>query len=170
MSCGGWTSVISDGLKDRVRSLKMACAKVIRLFLILVLISVFIYWAIGAYVKYELEPISTSTEYRLGDDDLGNFSLPVITFFLQENFRIPKCKKIHRDKIKTEGTTGASISCMQEYDNVTSFMKSVHVPRVMKRNNFRINSWEIPHSDLTWFTLVYIGIQMVYDFLMQMVI
>ena len=114
----------------------MALKKAIRLFSILVLISVFIYWAIGAYMKYELEPISTSTEYRLGDDDLGNFSLPVITFFLAENFRIPKCKKIHRDKIKTEGTTGASISCMQEYDNVTSFMESVHVPRVMKRKNF----------------------------------
>ena len=111
----------------------MAFKKAIRLFSILVLISVFIYWAIGAYMKYELEPISTSTEYRLGDDDLGNFSLPVFTFFFIEKFRIPKCKKIHRDKMWTEGMTAASISCMQDYDNVTAFLEDVHVQNPMRR-------------------------------------
>ena len=121
-----------DGLKERLKSLKMACAKAIRLFLILVLISVFIYWAIGAFLKYEQEPISTSTEYRLGDDDLGNFSLPIFTFFFIEKFRILKCGENHRAKIWTEGTTAASISCMQDYDNVTAFLKDNHVPNPMK--------------------------------------
>ena len=104
----------------------MAFKKAIRLFSILVLISVFIYWAIGAYIKYEQEPISTSTEYRLGDDDLGNFSLPVITFFsINPIQRLPKCNKIHEDKVPTEGMTGALISCMQDYDNVTAFLEDM---------------------------------------------
>ena len=92
----------------------MAFKKAIRLFSILVLISVFIYWAIGAYIKYEQEPISTSTEYRLGDDDLGNFYLPVVTFYKYPEAQLLECKKIHRDKIFSEGITAASISCMPQ--------------------------------------------------------
>ena len=105
----------------------MAFKKAIRLFSILVLISVFIYWAIGAYIKYEQEPISSSTEYRLGDDDLGNFSLPVISFFSfnPKQQLPPKCNKIHEDKVPTEGMTGALISCMQDYDNVTAFLEDM---------------------------------------------
>ena len=117
---------------QRVRFLKMAFKKAIRLFSILVLISVFIYWTISAYLKYKQEPISTSTEYRLGDDDLGNFNLPVVTFYKVPEARLPKCKKIHRDKIFSEGITAASISCMQDYDNVTAFLEDVHVPNFMK--------------------------------------
>ena len=111
----------------------MVLKKVIRLFSILVLISVFIYWTITAYLKYEQEPISTSTEDRLGDDDLGNFSLPVITFFIVPYLRLPKCKPVHRAKILSEGIVAASISCMQDYDNVTAFLEDVHVPNFMKR-------------------------------------
>ena len=112
----------------------MVLKKVIRLFSILVLISVFIYWTITAYLKYKQEPILTSTEERLGDDDLGNFSLPVITFFIVPYLRLPKCKTIHRAKILSEGIIAASISCMQDYENVTAFMEDVHVPNFMKRN------------------------------------
>ena len=118
---------------QRVRILKMAFKKAIRLFSILVLISVFIYWTISAYLKYKQEPISTSTEYRLGDDDLGNFNLPVVTFYKVPEARLPKCKKIHRDKIFSEGITAASISCMQDYDNVTAFLEDVHITRPMNR-------------------------------------
>ena len=111
----------------------MVLKKIVRLFSILVLISVFIYWTITAYLKYKQEPISTSTEDRLGDDDLGNFSLPVITFFIVPYLRLPKCKPIHRAKILSEGIVAASISCMQGYDNVTAFLEDVHIPNFMKR-------------------------------------
>ena len=122
------------GLAERVKYLRMVFKKAVRLFSILVLISVFIYWTITACLKYEQEPISTSTEDRLGDNDLGNFSLPVITFFTVPKFRLPKCQPIHRAKILSEGIIAASISCMQDYENVTAFMEDVHVPNFMKRN------------------------------------
>ena len=110
----------------------MVFKKAIRLFSILILISVFIYWTISAYLKYKQEPISTSTEDRLGDDNLGNFSLPVITFFVVPNKRLLKCKPIHRNKVLSEGIISASVSCMQEYDNVTAFLDAVHVPNFMR--------------------------------------
>ena len=104
----------------------MGLRKPIRLLSILVLISVFIYWTISAYTKYEEEHISTSTEYRIGDDDVGNLNLPVFTFCLDPRWRMPKCHK-HRGKMHTEGTTSALISCMQDYSNSTEFLKKVHV-------------------------------------------
>ena len=94
---------------------------------------------------FSVEPISTSTEYRLGDDDLGNFNLPVVTFYKVPEARLPKCKKIHRDKIFSEGITAASISCMQDYDNVTAFLEDVHINRPMNRktkSKFSIHYFE----------------------------
>ena len=84
-------------------------------------------------MKYEQEPISTSTEYRLGDDDLGNFSLPVFSFCVVPGERLKKCKEIHRKKIAKEGVIAASISCMQDYENVTAFLDDVQIRNTKRK-------------------------------------
>ena len=112
----------------------MVFKSTIRWAFVFLLVAIFIYWTITAYIKYESEPVSTSLEHRLGDDDLGNFTLPVISFCrahynesLDKSPHLKKCNIIHRQKILTDGMTNAAIDCMQDYDNISDFLEAIKI-------------------------------------------
>ena len=112
----------------------MIVKSAIRLAIVLLLVAIFIYWTITAYLKYQSEPVSTSLEHRLGDDDLGNFTLPVISFCrahynesLDKSPHLKNCNLIHRENILKDGMTNAAIACMQDYDNVLDFLEAIKI-------------------------------------------
>ena len=89
-------------------------------------ISLFSYWSILAWTKYQDEPIATNTEFRLGDDNLGNFTSPVISFCRHRyiNEYMNKCKdKSWKALQREKGEIEALITCMQNYENVEEFLK-----------------------------------------------
>ena len=113
----------------RVRIQNMTFRKAVRLLSILLLISVFIYWTVTAFEKYLSEPISTSIEYRVGDDNKNNFVLPIFTFCPGYGNRLLKCPKpIRQLMFDSSVTTDAAIECMKEYDNFTEFLDAIDVP------------------------------------------
>ena len=89
----------------------------------------FIYWTVTAFEKYLSEPISTSIEYRVGDDNKNNFVLPIFTFCPGYGNRLLKCPKpIRQLMFDSSVTTDAAIECMKEYDNFTEFLDAIDVP------------------------------------------
>ena len=112
----------------------MIVKSAIRLAIVLLLVAIFIYWTITAYLKYQSEPVSTSLEHRLGDDDLGNFTLPVISFCrahynesLDKSPHLKNCNQIHRENILKDGMTNAAIDCMQDFDKVSDFLEAIKI-------------------------------------------
>ena len=104
----------------------MVFRRAIRLASVVLLIAIFIYWTITAYLKYLSEPVSTSLEHRLGDDNLGNFTLPVISFCYRPSLsssHLKNCNQTHRRKIYSKGMINAAIDCMKDYANVSDFLK-----------------------------------------------
>ena len=110
----------------------MVFRRAIRLASVILLIVIFIYWTVTAYLKYLSEPVSTSLEHRLGDDDLGNFTLPVISFCLAHyspasSPHLKQCNITHRQKISKDGMTNAAIDCMEDYANVSEFLEAIKI-------------------------------------------
>ena len=112
----------------------MIVKSAIRLAIVLLLVAIFIYWTITAYLKYQSEPVSTSLEHRLGDDDFGNFTLPVISFCrahynesLDKSPHLKNCNSIHRENILKNGMTNAAIDCMQDFDNIPDFLEAIKI-------------------------------------------
>ena len=112
----------------------MVFRRATRLVSLILLIAIFIYWTITAYLKYESEPVSTSLEHRLGDDDLGNFTLPVISFCrahynesLDKSPHLKNCNLVHRENILKDGMTNAAIDCMQDFDKVSDFLEAIQI-------------------------------------------
>ena len=114
----------------------MVFRKAIRLFSILILLLVFVYWTITAYGKYLDQPTSTTTEYRLGDDDMGNLTLPIFTFCTAVGNQMPKCKLKHQKKLLIRGAaTDAAVECMKEYDDINEFYKAISYNNPIKRKS-----------------------------------
>ena len=122
----------------------MVFRRALRLVSLILLIAIFIYWTITAYVKYLSEPVSTSLEHRLGDDNLGNFTLPIISFCLahwastslDSSPHLKKCDKTYRQKISKDGMTNAAIDCMQDYANVSEFLEAIKIETASHKREF----------------------------------
>ena len=98
-------------------------------------ISLFSYWSVLAWTKYQDEPIATNTEFRLGDDNLGNFTSPVISFCRHRylNAYMKKCKDKSWKALQIEkGEIEALIKCMQNYENVDEFLKESKALELVK--------------------------------------
>ena len=127
------------------KSVLLKCTAVsIRIFSACILLALFSYWSISAFLKYLDEPIATQTEFRFGDDNQGNLLMPVISF----------CKSpFHRysnDQCKARKWFEV-IKCIQELGTVTKFAESLVYPRPYegKVNSFSIS--KITHQFLTFF-------------------
>lgn len=106
-----------------------------RLTFLISYILLFSYWSILAWTKYQDEPIATNTEFRLGDDNLGNFTSPVISFCRHRyiNAYMKKCKaKTWKALQKEKGEIEALIKCMQKYENVNEFLKESKTQELVK--------------------------------------
>ena len=116
------------------KSVLLKCTAVsIRIFSACILLTLFSYWTISAFLKYLDEPIATQTEFRFGDDNQGNLLMPVISF----------CKSpFHRysnDQCKARKWFEV-IKCIQELGTVAKFVESLVYPRPYegKFNSFNI--------------------------------
>ena len=70
--------VFQIGMKQAIQNMLYQNGEVIygffNLAFLISYISLFSYWSVLAWTKYQDEPIATNTEFRLGDDNLGNFT------------------------------------------------------------------------------------------------
>ena len=112
--------------KGRIVLLKCTAVS-IRIFSACILLSLFSYWSISAFQKYLDEPIATRTEFRFGDDNLGNLSMPVISFCRSpfHRYSYDKCKKAKKGPIKWSDT----IKCIQELGTISKFFESLAYSR-----------------------------------------
>ena len=94
----------------------------IKIFSVCILISLFSYWSINAWVKYSSEPIVTHTEFRFGDDNEGNLSMPVLSF----------CKLGKQKCCTPESYLSADLI------NTTDFIESIKYPRPFEGNKMEV--------------------------------
>ena len=109
----------------------------IRIFSACILLTLFSYWSISAFLKYLDEPIATRTEFRFGDDNLGNISMPVISF----------CKSpFHRysnDQCKARNWY-ETMKCIKKLGNAAKFVESITYTRPYRGKTLnKFNMWQI---------------------------
>ena len=98
-------------------------------------ISLFSYWSVLALTKYQDEPIATSTEFRIGDDNLGNFTSPVISFCRHRHLNeyMKNCKdKSWKALQREKGEMEAMMKCMQNYADIDEFLKEFKTLELVK--------------------------------------
>ena len=98
---------------------KKCIANFIRFIALVVLLSLFFYWTISAWNKYLDEPIATQIQFRYGDDDFGNISMPVISFC-----QLPPLKYCNKTGFPTYKN---ALDCIASLGNVTKFEESLKV-------------------------------------------
>ena len=106
------------------------------LFAVIALVVVFSYWSVNAYLKYQSEPISTTTELRYGEDNKGKISMPVLTFCV---------KPVWKNCGYAKGLMPYehAINCLVNYGNVTEFVEKISYKNPVKGNTQRYNAFSI---------------------------
>ena len=105
-------------MAERKGSVLKCISLSIKIFSAFILISLFCYWSINAWLKYSSEPIVTHTEFRFGDDNEGNLSMPVISF----------CKLNSQKCCTPESYLSTNLT------NATAFIESIKYSRPFEGN------------------------------------
>ena len=108
-------------MAERKGSVLKCISQSIKIFSAFILISLCCYWSVNAWLKYSDEPIVTHTEFRFGDDNEGNLSMPVISF----------CKLNHQKCCTPESYSLTNLT------NVTAFIESIKYARPFEGNKIK---------------------------------
>ena len=86
-----------------------------KVFSLLTLTTVFLYWSTTAIVKFKSLPTSSTVAYRFGDDGHGNIDFPAISVCLDTSFFFSKIYKL---------VNGIKYKCRPS-GNVENFVESL---------------------------------------------
>ena len=87
-----------------------------KVFSLLTLTAIFLYWSATAIVKYKSLPTSSTVAYRFGDDGHGNIDFPAISICLDTSFFFSSIAKL---------STGMKYKCRPGYGNLRNFFESL---------------------------------------------